>query len=129
MTSVLEKIRHKAALIRAFFPSPLPQGMTEFKAYAESIIKLYEFPHEDGYVNMIATMIQHVPSHIDQVPKRHFKKLMRKAVANEVAFYVIQDLKLQQKKKQDAQQAGALPGTNPSELAIVEKPVQSPELS
>ena len=103
MKRIIAKIKRYYALLRAFFPSQLPQGMKEFKAFSDSIIDLYDFPKDnDGYVNMIATMIQHFDRTVHATSKYNFSRLMRKAVANEVAYYVIQDLKLKKKKESEA---------------------------
>lgn len=103
MKRIIAKIKRNYALLRAFFPSQLPQGMTEFNEFADSIIDLYDFPKDnDGYINMIATMIQHFDRTVHATSKYNFSRLMRKAVANEVAYYVIQDLKLKKKKESEA---------------------------
>jgi len=108
MKLIIAKIKRYYALLRAFFPSQLPQGMKEFKTFSDSIIDLYNFPKDnDGYVNMIATMIQHFDRTVHATSKYNFSRLMRKAVANEVAYYVIQDLKL--KKKKADEDAAKLP--------------------
>lgn len=96
--TIKDKIKHIFALIRAYFPSPLPQTMKAFKPYAESICTLYDFPTDDGYINMIAQMIQHASPTAHSIPKRYFMLRMRKAVSNEIAFWVMQDLKLQKTK-------------------------------
>ena len=103
MKRIIAKIKRNYALLRAFFPSQLPQGMTEFNEFADSIIDLYNFPKDnDGYINMIATMIQHFDRTVHATSKYNFSRLMRKAVANEVAYYVIQDLKLKKKKESES---------------------------
>ena len=103
MKRIIAKIKRNYALLRAFFPTRLPQGMTEFNEFADSIIDLYDFPKDnDGYINMIATMIQHFDRTVHATSKYNFSRLMRKAVANEVAYYVIQDLKLKKKKENEA---------------------------
>lgn len=103
MKRIIAKIKRNYALLRAFFPTRLPQGMTEFNEFAASIIDLYDFPKDnDGYIHMIATMIQHFDRTVSAVSKYNFSRLMRKAVANEVTYYVIQDLKLKKKKENEA---------------------------
>jgi len=108
MKKIIAKIKRNYALLRAFFPTKLPQGMSEFNDFAASIIDLYNFPKDnDGFINMIATMIQHFDRDVCSVPKYKFARLMRKAVSNEVAFYVIQDLKLKKKKEDEAKEEAA----------------------
>ena len=127
MKRIIAKIKRYYALFRAFFPSQLPQGMKEFKAFSDSIIDLYDFPkNNDGYVNMIATMIQHFDRTVSAVSKYNFSRLMRKAVANEVAYYVIQDLKL--KKKQESE-AKVVDGEVVSNGAKEEQSVQNATVS
>lgn len=127
MKRIIAKIKRYYALLGAFFPSQLPQGMKEFKAFSDSIIDLYNFPKDnDGYVNMIATMIQHFDRTVSAVSKYNFSRLMRKAVANEVAYYVIQDLKL--KKKQESE-AKVVDGEVVSNGAKEEQSVQNATVS
>lgn len=100
------KIKHKIKLyfarLCAYFPSNLPQGKTEFEAFAGDICELYGFPSSPDYFHMIAAMIQHLGQDTYQVPKRYFLKHIRKAIANEVAFWVMQDINKEKKKQQAA---------------------------
>lgn len=114
---ILTKFRH-------FFPSSLPSGRKEFDLFADSIIKTYAFPDDPSFRHMIASMIQHTPSTVHRVPKRHYMKSMKKAVSNEVCFYVMQDIKAEQTAKQEKLKAEAT-----AQTTIVESPLEQKETS
>lgn len=120
MKAIFNQFRHYLALFASFWPKKLPNGKTEFEAFASHIIKTFGFPDNDSFRNMIAGMIQHAPQTASRLSPLYFAKRIHKAVANEVAFYVMQDLK--EKKKTEAQ-ATALPPTE--EVVNVAKPQET----
>jgi hypothetical protein len=91
--------------IRSFFPSSLPQGMTEYNNWAFSIISLSKLPDNDSTRFALGSMIMHMGSRQDVKPMRFFVKQLRKAAANEIAHSVISALKEKQKAEYAAQTA------------------------
>lgn len=103
----MKLIRQKLSLflnkVLFLFPSSLPVGMTEFKSWMDSIIQTYAIPDNDSSRFALATMILHLSSTISSKPKVHFARSMRKAMANQVAAAVMQDLKAKQQAAIDAE--------------------------
>lgn len=110
MKLILGKIRRFLAPLRAFFPSALPQGKSEFEAYAASVCELYGFPYNDDYSHMVAAMIQHLGADVYRLPKRYFLNHIKKAIANEVAFYIMQDINDRRRKIPAAEKTNAFQG-------------------
>lgn len=88
--------------ILSYIPTPLPVGLTEFHAWADSIIELAgEFADRDSLKWALASNILHYKSNsISSVPKAFFVSSLRKAAANQVASQVFTDIKEKQAKKQ-----------------------------
>lgn len=86
----------------AFFPSPLPFGAAEFEAWASDIIFIYELPDNDSMRWSLATMIQHCDATASTKCKRYFGRVARKGGANQVAGWIMQQLKVKQQEEQRA---------------------------
>lgn len=90
---------------RSYFPSKLPVGMSEFDAWADSIIELSgQFADVDSMKFAIASIVIHLPPTRSSVPKSYFVKSMRKSAANQVASQFFQDIKLKQMEAAKAAQ-------------------------
>lgn len=83
---------------RAYFPSPVPQGITEFESWAKSIIDLYGFPDNDSVRFALATMILHSGPTAAATSKRYFGLMVKAGAAKQVASQVFQDIKQRQKQ-------------------------------
>jgi len=87
----------------SYLPSKLPVGLTEFHAWADSIIELAgKYADEDSLKFTLATMIIHLDSKRGSVPKSLFVDSLRKAAANQVAGQIFQDIKTKQQEAQNA---------------------------
>jgi hypothetical protein len=92
--------------ILSYVPTPLPVGMTEFNAWADSIIELSgEFADKDSMRYAIASNVMHLPHTAAYKPKNFFVCALRKAAANQVASQVFQDIKTAQAERQAAEAA------------------------
>ena len=102
-------IRRLLSLIQAYIPSRLPVGLSEFHAWAESIIALlppgFEKVPVDELKWVIATAIQHLDATKARVPKIYFLRLLHKAAASQVASQVFQDIKNKQLEEKAAREA------------------------
>lgn len=85
----------------------LPQGVTAFNEWADSIIAEYELPDNDSVRFMLATMILHAKEDAAYLPKDYFGLRAVKSAANQVAAGIMQDLKEKQiaKIEEEAKQA------------------------
>lgn len=90
------KVRKLIDKVRAFFPSPVPQGVSEFESWAKSIIDLYEFPDNDSVRFALATMILHSGPTAAYTSKRYFALMVKAGAAKQVASQVFQDIKTRQ---------------------------------
>lgn len=90
-------------------PRKLPQGVTEFNAWANAIIEEYGLPDNDSVKFMLATMILHAKEDAAFLSKEYFGYRALKSAANQVAAGVMQDLKDKQaaKIKEEAEAAAA----------------------
>lgn len=82
------------------FKTPLPQGLTEFESWSDSIIEAFDVPNNASVKFSLATMVLHLGQTESRKAKAYFGACLRKAAANEVAAFVMQDLKAKQKAAQ-----------------------------
>lgn len=90
-------------IFTSFFPSTLPQGMVELDKWLDDVITLSGLPNNDSMRFTASSMILHVNADNDNKPKRYFAKAMRKAAANQVASYKMQEMKEAQLQKAKAE--------------------------
>lgn len=121
MNNVFNKLKQLALRVRAFFPSPVPQGMTEFQEWTQSIIDLYGFPDNDSVRFALATMIMHSGPFSAYVPKRRFAIMIKAGAAKQIAGAVFNEIK----QKQIAQDAAVK--ASPPTLTAVTTPVAADE--
>lgn len=82
--------------IRAFFPSQIPQGLTEFESWATSIIEMADVPNNDSIRWSLATMVLHLNPTECYKPKEYFIRSLKKSAACEIAAYLMRELKAKQ---------------------------------
>lgn len=93
-------------LILSYVPTPLPVGITQFNAFADSVIELSgEYADRDSLRFAIASMIIHADHKIAALSKQYFVKRLRKSAANQIASQVFQDIKAQQEANTSSVQA------------------------
>src|ERR1700677_1754501 len=90
------KLKPFAQRLLSHLPSKLPQGMTEFETWSNSILSAYEMPNNDSTKFALAAAIFHVDSTAAYKPKAYFGRILLKGAASQVAGQVIQDLKAKQ---------------------------------
>ena len=82
-----------------FFPTRIPQGMTDFESWCKSIIKTYGFPDNDSVRFMFAAMILHLGQTDAYKPKRFFALSGLAAASKEIAHAKMVELKAAQDSK------------------------------
>lgn len=93
------KFKTQLRKIKAKFPTKLPtSGAPEFNAWATSILELYELPTFDSYYHAIATAIMHLSPTTSHAPKAFFAKTVRKAMANQIAYEKISEIREKEKQ-------------------------------
>lgn len=94
----INAIIQKRQAIRAMkVPSALPITPAEHDSWASSILELGKLPDNDSFRHALATMVMHLPETMTEKPKAYFISALKKAIANEIAFGVIQGLKAKEK--------------------------------
>lgn len=94
--------------ILSLVPTPLPVGLTEFHAWADSIIELSgKFADEDSMKWALASQVIHLGPQKSKVAKNFFVRSLRKAAANQIASQVFQDVKIKQQAAQAEAEATA----------------------
>lgn len=82
----------------------LPQGLLEHNQWAKEILELYDLPHNDSTRFALATSILHLPSDKIMYSKEYFGNILRKGAANEVAAFLMQEIKAHQKARIEAEE-------------------------
>lgn len=101
MTLFCAKINKKLKMLLNMVPTKLPIGLKEFDEYCVSIFKTYDLPDLPSYRNAIATMIMHIPPTVFYKPKHFFGVSVKKAMANQTAYEIIQQIREDEKKKEE----------------------------
>lgn len=85
------------AHIRGLFPSALPSKDSDFDQFCSSIFKTYSLPDMPSYRHAIATMIMHLSPTVAFKSKIYFALSIRKAIANEIAYGKIREIRESEK--------------------------------
>jgi hypothetical protein len=113
-----DSVRRFFYKIQDFFPTRLPVGLTSFNNWCDRLLFTY-FPAssetlppgEDSFRFSIAAMILHMDSQKSKVPNRYFGKAIVKGASNEVASFVMRDLKERRDALIEQQRAEATANT------------------
>jgi len=94
------------------FPSPLPQGGTEFENWVQSIIDVYEPPMEKRSVRFaLCAMLMRLNPTEAYKSKRFFALCLHKGAAAQVAAYKMEEIKYEQaeedKRKREEAEANS----------------------
>lgn len=97
-----EKIKKIVFRLWYRFPQTLPiAGMTCFEEFCDRLLYAYDLPSGPSYYHAIATMIMNQSPVTDKMPPRYFAKAVRKAMANEIAYAKLQQLRAAEKKEHE----------------------------
>lgn len=86
-------------LIGLVYPSEIPVGVPAMEKFSNEVLDLYKIPNLPSYHHAIASMVMHMGPQQTRVRKGFIAKTLHKAMANQVAFSVIQKLKEQENQK------------------------------
>lgn len=101
-------IKKYASRTRGRFPSRLPIYSYELQPFIESILDTYGLPKKDSYVRAISTMVLHLGPTVAHKSKHWFALAVKKAMANEVAFNLIEEIKEREKKEAERKRQDTL---------------------
>lgn len=98
---LLMKIRKNFLRLKSFFPSPLPQGLSEFNKYVNTLIEAYSPPMSDRDVKfVVATLMMRLEPTDAYKPMRYFALALHKAAASQVSVHVMEQIKQEQNTEQ-----------------------------
>jgi hypothetical protein len=94
-------------ILAGFFPTPLPVGLSEFNAWADSFATTYSLPtaDQDSIRYALATMIMHQGPTAAYKSKFFFYLCLRSSAAKQVAGAAFMEIKTKQQAAQAAAQA------------------------
>lgn len=103
---IKKQIKNAYQKVLSFIPQRLPVGLTEFDAWADSIIELAgRFADNNSLKYVLSDIIMRLKPTQDKVSKHYFVKSLRKAAANQIAAQQMYQIKMQQKEAADAEKA------------------------
>lgn len=100
-----QKITRFFKQIRGLFPSPLPQGVTEFAAWIADIKATYTLPtaRDEDIIACFAAVIMRFDQIAASKPKYYFVRALRSGAAKQVASYAFTEVKHKQAAAQAAE--------------------------
>jgi hypothetical protein len=99
MEKITKTLKKVALKLYGFIPQALPTlGLTEFDHYCEMIFEIYDLPDLPSYRQAIATMIMNLGPTKHMEAPFYFAKSVKKAMANQIAYEKIQQLRKAEKE-------------------------------
>lgn len=94
MDDFADKLLKILLKVMGLFPTLLPhKGLLDFDTFCNDIFYTYDLPDNPSYRNAIATMIMHLGPTVAYKSKFYFAIAVKKAMANQIAYEKIQQLK------------------------------------
>ena len=111
MINLFAKSKRYFAILKGFIPGRLPVGVTEFDAWAQSILDTYPMPTSDltSLKFTLASIIMHLGPQKAYVSKFYFYLTINAAAAKQVAGHTFYTLKKQQEDAAKAATATVVP--------------------
>lgn len=101
MQKLLKKLKNLSQKIKFLFPHTLPIYKEELPAFIDKVCEVYSLPDHPSYKEAVATAILHLKHDQDKARPLHFAKVIRKRMASQISYDLIQDIKDAQKKEDD----------------------------
>lgn len=119
MNNTIQNFKRIINQIKGLFPTSLPQGVEEFKAWSKSIAETYTLPtlDQDSVHFALASMIMSLGTRDQRKAKYFFVQSIRAAAAKQVASSAFMEIKQRQAAEAKAAQAkqAATPQESPNE--------------
>lgn len=102
MNKTFSKLIKPFRKLAAYFPSPLPVGMTDFQKWCDDIVYLYDLPDNESLRWTLGAVILHLSPRKNggtcyYKSKRFFGLTALKGASNEIAHAYMEQLKEKQK--------------------------------
>ncbi len=88
-------------------PVSLPQSNYELDVFIARILELGGYPANNSFRHAIATQVLHLNSDVQKVAPRVFLNAIRRSVANQVSYDLVQAIKEDDKREKTVQQMSA----------------------
>lgn len=125
MQKILSSVTALFRRLKAHIPSALPRSKEAFNVWFEELTEVFNLPNGSDYKQAVATCIMHLPELQSHKSMAHFARAIRKSMANQIAYNVIDGIRKEDIAKAKAQLAiDALKQLTEGEAATTE--VQSP---
>lgn len=99
-------------ILKSYIPMPLPQNEALLDAWTADLLEVANFPNNPSFRIAVSTMVLHLDAAVYRVSQQQLIKQLRRSVANQSAYNVMQDLK-QQEKAAKAASEQQTPEVNP----------------
>lgn len=129
MNKLVEKSIKMKKFVRSFFPVKLPTGLLEFNQFSSNIIETYNLPNLPSYKHAIASMIMHLGPTTFYKSPRFFAISVKKSMANQTAYEMIQIIKEQDEVRKIEKKAITSTGEpTPEQANTPDESVSTPEV-
>lgn len=116
--SMVLKLKRLLSQIRGLAPSSLPQGLAEFDSWMNSIVDLYSPPGDSRSVRFVlSSLLMRLGPSEAYKSKFYFACSLKRAAASQVAVYIQEVIKNEQRAEQAALEA-TLKASNESQISI-----------
>lgn len=106
MTKVFTTLKFLIIYLLSYIPTRLPVTLEEMQKFQNEIIVLAgAFADEDSLKWAISNMVLHADTNNDKLSKQYFVKRLRKAAANQLVSFIINDIKNRQQAAMEAAKA------------------------
>ena len=102
MKKVQKKLKKLAKKLMCFVPQELPTGLSALDKYSDNIFDTWDLPALPSYRQAISSMIMNLGPTKHREAPYYFVKAVKKAMANQVAYEKIQQLRKEEKKFDEA---------------------------
>lgn len=113
LSNLVQLFTRIRGMILGFLPTRLPHGLSDFEAFFQKLAHTYALPDNPSYKHAVATMVMNLGPTTAYKAPYFFALSIKKAMANQTAFQVIQDLrdaeKNAAKEAQEKQTGEAMP--------------------
>lgn len=100
-----QKLQKMIKKVIGMFPHKLPTGVKEFEVFIDKILTTYDLPHNASYKRAVATMIMHEGPLVTKKSLKHFADSIKKSMANQIAYEIIQRIKEEEQKQKELEEA------------------------
>lgn len=84
------------ALLRSYMSEALPQTPKAHNDWATAILELSGLPDNSSFRHALSTMVLHLPAGVMKASKQGFIKQLKRSIANQTAYTIMQDIKEQE---------------------------------